>query len=942
MTPTKSTAGGAGFFDSPSMREPEKRARAGRRRHGGAATSPHAPPPPATMDDGRQSMFDPPALSSLAPHAQQQRQPNAQKSIHDSPVLSKRSTTSATAQAQGNGGATLKPNGRSVFSIPLQQPEAGTDRAATGAGGKPRTAAGKRGKKATSGGVGSTRGNDDGHPPTTTTGAGGSWYSSATLQDILDELSSRFILHLPEEELASPERVCFQIEQAHWFYEDFIREEAPTLPTYRLKDFCKIFIAHCPLLSSQWGNDAASERLEQGEPLPAKEEARRASRARRVVYWPSSDLECWKAGSSWGFPKGKMNNEEPKHLCAIREVEEETGYNCASLLNEQDYIQITMNDQEITLFVVTGVPEETEFKPQTRKEISGLALIDPLFSQAIEWFRLGELPTWSRKRIDQRPAKFFMIAPFVVPLKTWMRQMMDAAGTASDETDDVDDKVVHIDPEHHEHDQHNQFALSPSVPPATAAAQQEGITATTNGEPSVFDDLFSKFTLASEKKEVKHGAEQRQRADETRADPAMQELLGKLMMAHEGRHDGPSSSSVADERLQVDSNPLAPAVDARTTSSHIGDDSKQGKQQALMDKLMSSLGATPSKPSPSEYTQNNHPAPAPLPQNMQHVALLPSTPSKQSTAPMGIRGMDQSPRLHHPYSSINGAGLPVPTHSPALAALSGHAHPALTQPHFHGPLSGPLQPPHASNGPPVHGGYQPHTGPLSNVTSNLLNILTPPRPAGAIQFPHATNGTTGHHLPHGFPGTAMPDASAQNLGPARQPVGHMSHPTMPYSNTQPLPLAQPQHSVFGMHTSPQPPMAQTQNFASMLSPTTTEHYAPNGPLPGPIQLPLHSGMPELNRILPYQMLPAHSIETNNGYPLHGHPAPPQFQQLHSAQMFSPPHQPASVVQAHPLLSLLNPRPNVPGIGSPPMTTAKTADGLLAMLVGNGRHEGGNG
>jgi mRNA-decapping enzyme subunit 2 len=153
-----------------------------------------------------------------------------------------------------------------------------------------------------------------------------------------------------------------------------------------------------------------------------------------------------------------MNNDEPKHLCAIREVrsrlfsptlspfhtaqrwswlrtarcalqvEEETGYNCASLLNEHDYIQITMNDQEITLFVVTGVPEETAFSPQTRKEISvrwwgfaGVMRVSQVGcwllvvgGKAIEWFRLGELPTWSRKRMDQRPAKFFMIAPFVV------------------------------------------------------------------------------------------------------------------------------------------------------------------------------------------------------------------------------------------------------------------------------------------------------------------------------------------------------------------------------------------------------------------------------------------------------------------------------------------------------------------------------------------------
>lgn len=103
-------------------------------------------------------------------------------------------------------------------------------------------------------------------------------HSPFSSEDTADVWKSRFISNLSQEELASPERVCFQIEQAyalpyppiphttnppsrrHWFYEDFIREAQPTLPTYRLKDFCKIFFAHSPLLSSQWGSDAESER----------------------------------------------------------------------------------------------------------------------------------------------------------------------------------------------------------------------------------------------------------------------------------------------------------------------------------------------------------------------------------------------------------------------------------------------------------------------------------------------------------------------------------------------------------------------------------------------------------------------------------------------------------------------------------------------------------
>jgi hypothetical protein len=41
------------------------------------------------------------------------------------------------------------------------------------------------------------------------------------LADVLNDLELRFILNLPEEELNSADRLFFQLEQAHWFYEDF-------------------------------------------------------------------------------------------------------------------------------------------------------------------------------------------------------------------------------------------------------------------------------------------------------------------------------------------------------------------------------------------------------------------------------------------------------------------------------------------------------------------------------------------------------------------------------------------------------------------------------------------------------------------------------------------------------------------------------------------------
>lgn len=59
---------------------------------------------------------------------------------------------------------------------------------------------------------------------------------------------SRFIVNLPAEELESIERICFQIEQAHWYYEDFVRPQASRLPSFSLRKFSEIIFKSNPLL----------------------------------------------------------------------------------------------------------------------------------------------------------------------------------------------------------------------------------------------------------------------------------------------------------------------------------------------------------------------------------------------------------------------------------------------------------------------------------------------------------------------------------------------------------------------------------------------------------------------------------------------------------------------------------------------------------------------
>ena len=72
-----------------------------------------------------------------------------------------------------------------------------------------------------------------------------------TLVEWLDDLCVRFIVNLPQEELLSVERICFQIEEAQWFYEDFIRPLDPhNLPSMHLRKFSQLMFQHCPLFSA--------------------------------------------------------------------------------------------------------------------------------------------------------------------------------------------------------------------------------------------------------------------------------------------------------------------------------------------------------------------------------------------------------------------------------------------------------------------------------------------------------------------------------------------------------------------------------------------------------------------------------------------------------------------------------------------------------------------
>lgn len=229
-------------------------------------------------------------------------------------------------------------------------------------------------------------------------------YKHATHEEVLEDLSSRFLLNLPEEELSSLERICFQVEQAHWFYEDFVREQNPKFPSLPLKRFSEMLFHACPLLH-QWSHDheqAFNTFMQYKTRVPV------CGAIMLNESWEKCILvKGWKSSSGWGFPKGKINEHEPPHECAAREVLEETGYNLAGKINLEHVIEMSIKEQLISLFIVPGIPDDFPFKTRTRKEIS-----------RIEWFKLTDLPTWKRNKAS--PGKFYLISPFIAALKAFI------------------------------------------------------------------------------------------------------------------------------------------------------------------------------------------------------------------------------------------------------------------------------------------------------------------------------------------------------------------------------------------------------------------------------------------------------------------------------------------------------------------------------------------
>ncbi|CAE7949911.1 dcp2 [Symbiodinium sp. KB8] len=229
------------------------------------------------------------------------------------------------------------------------------------------------------------------------------------VNEALADLSVRFLINLPDDEPPSADRLFMQVQQAHWFYEDFYVDQLEHVPHLRAREFTKLLFERNPVLQAYKERHAQyfQEFKDYIKSIPVYGTVLFTESCEGMVLCKSWSGKCWNA------PRGKLNAGESPAQCAARETAEETGFDPTPLIDEKVYVEWMNGDQLVRLYVVVGAPQDFAYAPTTRKEVS-------------------EVRRWDTKAVLRRPKnkrrpgvqRFWPMFPIL----EWLREFVKAGG----------------------------------------------------------------------------------------------------------------------------------------------------------------------------------------------------------------------------------------------------------------------------------------------------------------------------------------------------------------------------------------------------------------------------------------------------------------------------------------------------------------------------------
>lgn len=227
--------------------------------------------------------------------------------------------------------------------------------------------------------------------------------NATSLDRVLEDLIVRFIINCPPEDFSSVERELFHVEEASWFYTDFVTLMNPNLPNMRIKSFAQHVIKLCPLVW-KWDvkADQALKKFSQyKKSIPVRGAAIFNKSLTKLLLVKGTESD------SWSFPRGKISKDEDDVDCCIREVQEEIGFDLTDYIDEDQFIERNIQGKNYKIFLVSGVPEDFDFKPKVRNEI-----------EKIEWRDFRKLS----RSIHKTNVKYYLVNAMIRPMTLWVKR----------------------------------------------------------------------------------------------------------------------------------------------------------------------------------------------------------------------------------------------------------------------------------------------------------------------------------------------------------------------------------------------------------------------------------------------------------------------------------------------------------------------------------------